>query len=205
MQTPADRSAAARRIFIVEDDKLMADLLEDQLREMGYCVIDKVFSAEDAVARLAARIPDLVLMDIRLRGKMDGIDAARFINGWYQIPIVFLTAYSDREIQQRVPTANPFGYLLKPFGNEELRIVIEVALQRGSVERELKRMNLELLMTRDHGKALDEMLSICAWCKKVKSKGGRWQSFEDYFADHFSMQFSHGICPECLRKENRKK
>ena len=105
------------RILIVEDEAVVAMDLEDRLASLGYQLVDQAVSAEEAVRLTQEHRPDLVLMDIRLRGDMDGIAAAQAIHRRFQIPVIFLTAYSDDETLARAKLAEPFGYLLKPFND----------------------------------------------------------------------------------------
>jgi PAS domain S-box-containing protein len=124
------------RILIVEDETIVAMDIERGLRACGYEVVGTVGTGEEAV-RLADQFrPDIVLMDIRLRGEMDGIEAGRHIRSRYQLPIVFLTAYADDATVQRAKEADPFGYLLKPFEDQELHTAIEIALHKRNAERQ---------------------------------------------------------------------
>jgi PAS domain S-box-containing protein len=107
------------------------------LDELGYDAVGSVASADDAVSRAGQLRPALVLMDIQLKGKTDGIDAAKLIRERFSIPTVFLTGLGDEETVQRAKTAEPFGYLVKPFVGRELRSTIETALHRHSAETRL--------------------------------------------------------------------
>ncbi|NEP79458.1 MAG: EAL domain-containing protein [Okeania sp. SIO3B3] len=118
------------KILIVEDESIIAEDLADSLRMMDYTVIDIVSSAEEAILIAADKQPNLILMDVMLQGKMDGITAAEQIHLSSQIPIIFLTAYTDDKTLQRVKATNPFGYIIKPFEERNLYLTIEIALQR---------------------------------------------------------------------------
>lgn len=118
------------KILIVEDESIIAEDLADSLAMMGYTVIDIVSSAEEAILIAVEKQPNLILMDVMLQGKMDGITAAEQIHLSSQIPIIFLTAYTDDKTLQRVKTTNPFGYIVKPFEERNLHLTIEIALQR---------------------------------------------------------------------------
>ncbi len=126
----------APRILIVEDEKLAAKHIKMSLTELGYEVIRIVASGEDAVAGIEDPLPDLVLMDVMLEGDMDGIEAANLITSRVDVPVVFLTAYSDEALLKRARLTEPFGYLLKPFREEELRTTIEMALFKHKVGKE---------------------------------------------------------------------
>jgi PAS domain S-box-containing protein len=124
-----------KRILIVEDQRLIAADLENTLQRIGYQVAGSVASGEEAVARAIDVCPDLVLMDIRLRGEMDGIQAAEAIRARTDIPIVYLTAYADEETILRAKVTSPFGYVVKPFNERELRAAIEVAIYKHETDR----------------------------------------------------------------------
>jgi len=124
--------------MIVEDEIVIAMELQKKLKNLGYTVIGVVSSGEEAVESAAAAKPDLVLMDIKLAGEMDGIEAARRIHEQFDIPIVYLTAHTDEKTLQRAKLAQPFGYLVKPFSEVELRTTIEVSLYKHMQEKKSK-------------------------------------------------------------------
>jgi CheY-like chemotaxis protein len=107
-------------IIIVEDDKIIAMEVMDRLEDMGHKVMCILDSGEEAVAEILDKKPDLVFMDIRLGGKMDGIEATLKIHAEQNIPIIFLTAYSDETTLKRAKLTNHSGYMLKPFLSVEL-------------------------------------------------------------------------------------
>lgn len=126
------------RIMIVEDDRIVARDIREQLARTGHSVSGITSRGEAAVELAISTQPDLVLMDIRLEGDVDGIDAAKQIRVKCHIPVVFLTAYADDETVRRASQAEPFGYLLKPFEDLQLRTVIEMALYKHSADRKLR-------------------------------------------------------------------
>jgi PAS domain S-box-containing protein len=128
-------SQRARRILVVEDQRLIAADIESTLARLGYAVVGSVPSGEEAIQKAGEVSPELVLMDIRLRGKMDGTEAAAIIRERFDIPIVFLTAYADEETIVRAKATAPFGYIVKPFNERELRAAVEVALYKHDTER----------------------------------------------------------------------
>jgi signal transduction histidine kinase len=133
------------RILIVEDEFVVACDLTDTLEQLGYVVIDAVATGEEAIAKAAALRPSAILMDIRLAGAIDGIEAASRIRSANNIPIVFLSAHSNEETLQRATATEPFGYLVKPFKAPELRCALEVAIQlNGKLERQVASRTLEL-------------------------------------------------------------
>ncbi len=128
----------AARILIVEDDRIVARDIQHQLSRMGHVVVGMSASGEEAVRLACSHQPDLVLMDIRLEGEMDGIEAARLIRDAQRIPIVFLTAYANDEVVQRASLTEPFGYLLKPFEEPQMRTVIQMALYKHASDARLR-------------------------------------------------------------------
>ena len=129
---------ANAKILVVEDEGIVAADIQSTLKSLGYDVPAIAFSGEEAIKKVEEIQPDLVLMDIVLRGDMDGIQAAEEIHNRFNIPVVYLTAYADDKILQRAKITEPFGYILKPFEERELHINIEIALCKHKVEKALK-------------------------------------------------------------------
>lgn len=127
------------KILIVEDEAIVAEDIASRLEKMGYVVLDIVASGEEAIEVATITAPDLVLMDIMLQGELDGVQAAEQI--WLQLntPVVYLTAYADDNTLKRAKITKPFGYILKPFKEQELRVTIEIALSRHQAEAEVKK------------------------------------------------------------------
>ena len=119
-----------KRILIVEDDAIVAMTIEDSLHEMGYSIAGLAANADDAIRIAAEKKPDLILMDIRIQGDRDGIEAASEIARSQNIPIIYLTAYSDDETIRRAAKTQPYGFLTKPFRQKEMYSTIEIALYK---------------------------------------------------------------------------
>ncbi len=126
------------RILIVEDEKIVALDLKGSLKILGYEVVGTACSGPEAIAKALETRPDLVLMDIILKGEMDGIQASEAIRSQMNIPVIFLTACADDKTLERAKVTEPFGYLLKPFEERELHGHIEVALYKHSMEKKLR-------------------------------------------------------------------
>ncbi len=126
------------QILIVEDEALVAEDIKAHVQEMGHAVSNIVSNGEDALTLLQGSQPDLVLMDIVLTGDVDGIDVAEVIKKKYHIPVIFLTAYTDREKVERATKTVPYGYLVKPFDERELNTTINVALYKSRLDRKLR-------------------------------------------------------------------
>ena len=120
------------KILIAEDTRIVALDIQSRLRDWGYAVPAVVSSAEDAIREAAETRPDLVLMDIKLKGEMDGIEAAAHIKAQFGIPVIYLTAYLDKDTLQRASDTEPLGYVTKPFEERELCTTIEMALTGAS-------------------------------------------------------------------------
>jgi PAS domain S-box-containing protein len=129
------------RVLIVEDEGIVATDIQDRLSAMGYISVGWADTAARAVEMTETQDPDIVLMDIRLPGPRDGILAAEEIGRRFQTPVVFLTAYSEEATLERAKQAQPFGYILKPFNDRELKSTIEIALYKHRTEREIRRLN----------------------------------------------------------------
>lgn len=170
------------KILIVEDEGLIAYHLKDVLEKHHYRVPTTVASGEEAVKEAYNTNPDLVLMDINLAGEMDGIDAAKRIHDEYDIPVIFLTAYGDDQVLEKAKGVDPYGYILKPFNERELVIVIEIAVHRRRTEKNVH---------------LEGVLSVCAKCSKIRNEDGLWEEMIEYILNHSDAQFSHAICPDC--------
>ena len=125
-------------ILIVEDDAVVARDIQNRLKALGFLAPAMVPSGEEAIERVKEHKPDLVLMDIMLRGKMDGIEAADQIRSQFNIPVVYVTAYADEDVLERAKVTEPFGYIIKPFEDRDLNTTIEIALFKHKMEKQLK-------------------------------------------------------------------
>ncbi|MBI2839973.1 MAG: diguanylate cyclase [Acidobacteria bacterium] len=138
---------AKARILIVEDDDYTAEALSSQLEYLDYTVAAVVTHGEEAIEKTIELQPDLVLMDIKLKGQMDGIEAAKQIRNRLEIPLIFLTGYADDELLQRAKLAEPAGYIVKPVQGSELHASIQIALYRGQVDTRLRQTERRLAAT----------------------------------------------------------
>ena len=124
-------------IILVEDEQIVAKYVEKQLIGAGYHILASVAKGEEAIEKVKSLNPDVVLMDIKLVDGMDGIEAANLIRKNYQTPVIFLTSLTDDESFQRAKTAEPFGYLVKPIDIKEFNRVVDMALYRNKIYKEL--------------------------------------------------------------------
>ncbi len=133
----------ATRILVVDDERIVAMDIGRTLERLGYDIAGLVSTGEDAIVQAGEKRPDLVLMDIRLGEGIDGIEAAAQIAELFDIPVVFLTAYSDDATLNRAKAGRPFGYLVKPFDERELHTTIAVALANHAMERRLRNAKVQ--------------------------------------------------------------
>jgi PAS domain S-box-containing protein len=126
------------RIFIVEDEVIVASDIAETLRSLGYSIAGTAKYGETAIQNIAETNPDLILMDIHLAGKMDGVQTAGEIHKTSSIPVIYLTAYADKALLDRAKLTEPYGYLIKPYDERELQSVIEMARYKYALDNKLK-------------------------------------------------------------------
>ena len=152
------------RILIAEDEWITAHHIRRHLDRLGHEVVAMVDTGEDAIEKASELLPCLVLMDIKLAGSLDGVEAANRIRQKLGVPVVFLTAFADEETIERAKSSEPLGYLLKPFEPEELRTAIEIALSRKNMEAKLRASEARY-------RAVSELSSDFAYCFEVQPDG----------------------------------
>jgi two-component system, sensor histidine kinase len=133
-----------KKIMVVEDEAIVALDIQSKLEGKGYEVPAVVSTGEEAVQKAEETRPDMVLMDIQLEGEMDGVEAAALIRSQFEIPVVYLTAFSDEKTLQRAKISEPFGYLLKPFEERKLHTTIEITLYKHQIEKEKAHLEAQL-------------------------------------------------------------
>jgi len=132
------------QILVVEDEGIIARSIQSELQQMGYNVPALASTGEEALRQAAATLPDLVLMDIALQGSMDGVETSQRLRAQFDIPVVYLTAYADERTLQRAKITEPYGYLLKPYEERELRTTIEIGLYKHRLEQRLHEVERRL-------------------------------------------------------------
>lgn len=181
-----------KKILVVEDEAIVAEDIASRLERMGYMITDIVASGEEAIISAITTPPDLVLMDIMLQGKIDGITAATQIYKTVKRPVVYLTAYGDEDTLQRAKSSGSFGYLLKPFHERELRATIEIALSRHQVETDIQQALDLAQVLRQQAETQSQLKSqyislashefrnpltnIKAWAQLLQRYGHTWSS-----------------------------
>jgi CheY-like chemotaxis protein len=156
------------KILVVEDEAITAMNLQLRLQHMGYDVPDIVAKGEDAIDKAREIRPDLLLMDIILAGQIDGIEAARQIRLTNDIPVIYLSAYTDNMLSERAKDTEPFGYLSKPLTDSDLFNTIEMALYKHGAEKKLRE---EMEFTE---KAIDAQIDTFFVFDPVTGKAIRW-------------------------------
>ncbi|OHD70947.1 MAG: hypothetical protein A2W19_08250 [Spirochaetes bacterium RBG_16_49_21] len=144
------------KIFIVEDEPIEALDLKHILGRLGYSVTGAAMSGEECIRQIPSDPPDLIIMDIRLRGDMDGIDAAAELRKKYDIPIIFATAFSDKTSLTRAKLTEPYGYIIKPYDERNLYTTIEMSLDKYRIDRRLKESEIKYRNLSSHLQSLRE-------------------------------------------------
>ncbi len=145
-------------ILVVEDEGVVAQDIQNSISRIGHEVAGWATTAEEAIALAEENRPDLVLMDIRLSGEIDGITAAERIRQSFDIPVIFLTAFADDETLSRAKLVGPFGYILKPFDESDLRIAIEIGASKHEFDRKVSQAQQELAEESEFLNALFETI-----------------------------------------------
>ena len=188
-------------ILVVEDDPNVSTVLTARLESLGYRICGTAETGLEAISGVYRLHPDLVTMDILLKGKMTGIEAAAKIAEQSDVPIIYMTCLSDQDVFERAIGTNPYGFIVKPYDINELRSAIEIAVVKYQAAKERESLITQLQEALEKVKVLSGLLPICASCKKIRnSENNSWQQIEDYIADHSDAEFTHGICPECAHQ-----
>lgn len=189
------------RVLVVDDDELIAADVKDKLEKLGrYYVCSTASTGRGAIEEAKFSAPDIVLMDIVLKGDMDGIEAAREIQSKLNIPVIYLTAFMDEEKLSRAEITEPFAYIIKPFNEREMHANIEIALYKHKAEADRKKLIKELQEALSQIRVLRGHLPICASCKKIRDDSGYWMQIEKYLTEHADVDFTHAVCPECAKR-----
>jgi DNA-binding NarL/FixJ family response regulator len=192
-------------ILIAEDEPLVSEMIKGILKELKYVVIGQARNGRQAIAMTENLKPDAVLMDIQMPD-MDGLEATMHIYKACPTPVVILTAYDSPDLILQASEVGVGAYLLKPPKAREVERAITIAIARFGdlmslryLNAELEARNAELQEALDKVKLLSGLLPICSHCKKIRDDEGYWQQVEVYIRNHSEAEFSHGICPDCMR------
>jgi len=188
------------KVMIVEDNTTVAKDLSECIIDLDYEVTSIQASGEESIEQAELEQPDIVIMDINLRDEMDGVEAADQIHSKFGIPVVFLSAYSDKGLLKRAREVGSFGYLIKPFEEREIYATLEMALYKAKAEKECKSLVKELQKAAEHIEVLRGIIPICSSCKKIRDDEGYWHQVDVYFRDHSEIEFSHALCANCIKE-----
>lgn len=212
------------KILIVQDEKITAEDLKNTLANLGYEVTGIASSTETLYTCLNLEMPDLVIIDIYLKGKKDGIELASEIKDKYHLPVIYLTAYSDSDILERAKITEPFGFILKPFQERELHSNIEMALHKNRMELRINHLNSILKAIRDINqlivrvsntkdllqKTCDTLISTRAYSSAlfiIMDQEGEYLDTASAGLDNrlmdFIQKFQDGYRPECIEYLNK--
>jgi two-component system, response regulator PdtaR len=190
-------------VMVVEDEVVVSLQLEERLKSMGYTIVGCAGTGEESISMAKDLNPDVILTDIVMPGEIDGIDAAEIIRKELDIPVIYLTAWADEEYISRAKYTEPFGYIVKPFNEYEIRAMIEVALHRKGIERSkqgteiVQKKNVAKETDAAHQHLLESILPVCSYCKKIRDEHNRWNEIDTYFHERCNVKFTHSICPDC--------
>jgi len=166
------------KILIVEDESIEASGIQLSLEKVGYIVCGIAATGEDAIGKVKLLTPDLIIMDIFLKGEMDGIEAAAIIKKDFNIPVIYLTAHSDDEALKRAKVTIPYGFIIKPYNQRELKHTIELALYKHDLENKLKieeekqRLSDIIDFLPDATFAIDMEGKVIAWNRAIEEMTG---------------------------------
>jgi len=150
----AKKTSLRERVLVVEDDRIISKILNMKLLEAGYQVVRIVETGEDAIAEAIEEFPDIVLMDISLQGKMDGIMGTMFIDAFLHIPVIFLTSHDDEITVRKAKSVNPATFLKKPFKSADVFTNIEIVCKNH--DKIMRGMGVNLDETREHAKQITD-------------------------------------------------
>lgn len=179
---------AKTSVLVVEDESIVAKDIQNSLKKLGYNVPSVENTGEDAIQSAAEHKPDLILMDIMLKGDISGIDAAEQIRKRYQIPVIFLTAYADESTLSKAKVTEPYGYIIKPFKEIDLHTSIEMALYKHGKEQEVKKER-DLYSSIVLDKSADDCIFVKSNSRLVKVKTSDIyfvEALKDYVIIHTS-------------------
>lgn len=200
-RTLKPEALSREKILVVDDIPENIRVIGNLLKAEGYTVLAAT-SGEQALAMAMAKKPDLVLLDVQMP-EMDGFEVCREFQQTEElktIPVIFLTARVESDDVVRGLAAGAMDYVTKPFRQQELLARIHLHLELRRARESERRLISELRQALEQVKTLSGLIPICASCKKVRDDGGFWKQVERYVEEHTMAHFSHGICPDCVRR-----
>ncbi len=186
-------------VVIAEDEYIISQDIQSTAREAGYVVAGTASDGEMALEVIGRTKPTLAILDIQMP-RMDGLEAARRLRDENPIPVVIMTAYESDEFLAAAKEAGVGAYLVKPPSAASLHRAVELAVARHGDLMELRRINAQLREALQRVRTLEGILPICISCKNIRDAFGTWQPIEVYIHKHTNADFSHGCCPNCMKK-----
>lgn len=194
------------RVLVAEDDYLVSQEVIQAVQNLGYEVVGEADNGEEAVEAACRLKPDVILMDIQMPG-INGLEASEIIQDKCPTPVVVLTAHQSNEFVGQAGETGVGAYLTKPPNSREIERAVVIAMARHGdlmtyrkMARELAEKNAALEKAMEEIKTLRGCLPICANCKKIRDDKGYWERIEDYLRRNSDLDFTHGICPDCVRE-----
>jgi DNA-binding LytR/AlgR family response regulator len=169
---------AAKKIVVVEDESIVSKDIQQSLKKLGYIVVGAAATGEKAIELVDEFEPDLVLMDIMLKGQMSGIDAAGVIKERHSIPVIYLTAYADENTLSKAKVTEPYGYIIKPFKEVDIHTSIEMALYKHEKNQEVEKERDLLFSIVDGQGGASDIIFV-----KSKSRQVKLNTSEIYFVE----------------------
>lgn len=193
------------RVLVADDDFLVSREITRAVESAGFKIIGTASNGKEVVEMARSLQPDVIIMDIKMP-ELDGIQASGQIQESSPTPVVVLTAYESHHLLERASLSGVGAYLVKPPKPAEIERAVTIAMARHNDLVELRRLNKAIISQKEElEKALDEIktlrgiIPICANCKKIRDDKGYWEQVEVYVSDRSEAEFSHSICPECLK------
>lgn len=194
------------KVLVAEDDFFVSQEIVRTLNQAGYEVVGVASNGAMAIDLAESLAPDAILMDIKMP-KIDGLQASEIIQAKRPTPIVILSAFETEDYVRQAGQTGVGAYLTKPPKAAEIDRAISIAMARHAdlmesrrLYQELEAKNQALRKALKEIQVLRELIPICSNCKKVRNDQGYWEQIDHYLREHSDLKFTHGICPDCLKK-----
>lgn len=187
------------KILVVDDEIIVAKDIQRRLKKLGYFVVAVVSSGEEAIEKVEELRPDLVFMDIKLDGKMNGIEAANCIGSLYDIPVVYITAYADEDTLKCAKITTPLGYILKPYETRDLHIAVELAIYKQKTEKKIKESEERY---RAYVAATSQLIWVINSDEEIDSDVPTWRAF---FARQRESKKNETVWLQAIRQDDRER
>jgi DNA-binding response OmpR family regulator len=197
------REILTGNILIVDDEPVSLKLLVSFLERQGFAT-SVATGGEEAMAVIAQKLPDIILLDIMMP-MMDGFEVCAALKenpATADIPVIFVTALTTLDDKVKGFSVGGVDYVTKPFQHEEVLARVTTHLKISSLHKQLESKNKQLMAVLDEVRQLSCILPICAMCKKPRNDGQYWQLVDKFMASHEGARFTHSFCPDCKRSSS---